>query len=143
MNQFHLKFQVKWSDVDPNMHLRNSVYMDFTDQVRIKFFHVNGISLLDFREMQIGPILFSTATNFRREILINEEIMVNCKMSSMSDDGRKWTVFHELYKENGELAATVEASGAWMDLAKRKLTTPPERIMKVFEGLERVEASNS
>ncbi len=139
MKEFSLKFQVKWSDVDPNMHMRNSVYMDFTDQVRIKFFHVNGISLLSFKEMQIGPILFSTTTNFRKEVLINEEVKVNCKLSMMSEDGRKWAILHEVFKENGELAATVMASGAWMDLSKRKLTTPPESIVKLLEGLERVE----
>lgn len=139
MNSFSLKFQVKWSDVDPNMHLRNSVYMDFTDQVRIKFFHVNGISLLDFRRMHIGPILFSTTTNFRREILINEEVKVNCKLAMMTEDGRKWEILHEVFKENGELAATVIASGAWMDLTKRKLTTPPVEIVRIFDDLERVE----
>lgn len=136
MDNYSLKFQIKWSDVDPNMHLRNSVYMDFTDQVRIKYFHVNGISLGDLRRMQIGPILFSVNTNFYKEILINEEVEVNYRLTKISEDGRKWEALHEIFKENGDLAATVTASGAWMDLVKRKTTIPPEELVQVFRKLE-------
>lgn len=137
MNSFYLKFHVKWSDVDPNMHLRHSVYLDYTDQVRIKYFDTHGVSFLDFRQLQIGPILFSTKSDFRREVLLNEQVKVNCKLSMLSTDHRKWSVLHEIFKENGDLAATVTAKGAWMDLTKRKVIVPPERLIKIFERMEK------
>lgn len=139
MKTFHLDFHVKWSDVDPNMHLRHSVYLDYTDQVRIKYFDIHGVSFLDFRQMQIGPILFGTTSDFRREVLLNEQVKVNVKLSYLSPDHRKWSVLHEIFKQNGELAATVIANGAWMDLTKRKIIVPPEKLLKLLEGIEKTD----
>lgn len=143
MNSFNLKFNIKWSDVDPNMHLRHSVYMDFSDQTRVKYFDSKGVSFLDFRDLQIGPILFSTTNQFYKEVLLNEQVTVNCKLAEVSPDFRKWTVVHEVFKENGDLAAKITANGAWFDLQKRKVVVPPENIQKTLNEMERSEISNS
>jgi len=143
MNSFSIKFNVKWSDVDPNMHLRHSVYMDFSDQTRIKYFDSKGVSFLDFRELQIGPILFSTTNQFYKEVLLNERVTVNCKLSEVSPDFRKWTIIHEIFKENSDLAAVITANGAWLDLRLRKIIAPPQNIIKTLNEMERVEGSIS
>ena len=137
MDKYALQFRVKWSEVDANMHLRHSVYLDYTDHVRINFFDATGVSVLSFRKRQVGPVLFGMTSNFSREVLLNELVTVNLKMSKLSNDMRKWQISHEVFKENGELAATVVAHGAWLDLAKRKVIVPPEDILEAVQLMEK------
>ena len=58
----------------------------------------------------------------------------------MSDDASKWTIHHEIFNQKGEKAAHVTVLGAWLDLNKRKLTTPPKELAKAFYDLEKGEA---
>ena len=38
------------------------------------------------------------------------------------------------------MAAEIDILGAWMDLERRKLTSAPENIQRVLDGLERTES---
>ena len=42
---------------------------------------------------------------------------------------------HQLFNEAGELSAEIKVYGAWIDLIKRKLTSPPDEFVKIFEDL--------
>ena len=46
------------------------------------------------------------------------------------DNGRKWTRNNEIFKENGDLSATVISNGAFFSRETRKVITPPEEIFK-------------
>ena len=52
-------FTVKWSDVDPNKHLRGAVYMDYADHARISFLLENGITNEFLNQLGFGPVLFN------------------------------------------------------------------------------------
>ena len=135
----YARFEVKWADVDPNMHLRHTVYIDFTDQVRVRLFADHGIPFPSLRKLMLGPVIFGVETNFRKEVLLGENVRVDYNLRGMSKDFRKWHFLHNVYKENGELAAWVSTRGAWVDLKQRKLTIPHESIIAVMEGLTRSE----
>ena len=60
------------------------------------------------------------------------------ELSGASQNFGKWEMRTQLML--GEtLAAVVTVYGAWMDVVKRKLTTPPQNIIDVFEKAPRSE----
>ncbi len=135
--EFKETFKTKWADFDPNNHLRHSSYNDYAAECRVRFFHHYGLSLTEFHTLHIGPVLFQEHTNFYREISIGENLTVELLLKGVSENGERFKFTHNIFKENGVLAATIEVYGAWLDLVKRKLTIPPEKIMDIFNQLKK------
>jgi len=135
MKYFSKQFEVRWADVDPNMHLRQTAFVDYTDQVRVAYFADKGFSFLKFRKLKIGPVVFKVTANYKKEIHLSEIISINCKLDFISEDFRKWKISHDIFNQKGELSCTVELDGAWLDLEKRKLTIPPSEIVLAMEQM--------
>ena len=54
------------------------------------------------------------------------------KLSGLSANNERWKITHEVFNEAGKLSAIIKVYGAWIDLTKRKLTTPPEEANNLF-----------
>ena len=130
-------FTTKWADFDPNRHMRHSAYADFAAEIRVRFFADQGFSMNEFAKYRIGPILFKEETNYFKEIGIGEDIKVNMTLEAASKQYERWRFTHQIFNKNGELAAEVKVYGAWIDLLKIKLTTPPEVFIKIFNELSK------
>ena len=76
----------------------------------------------------IGPILFREECVFRKEIHLADVITMQTKMAKMSTDGSRWTIVHELYRDDF-LCAVITVDGAWMDTKLRKLASPTPQIV--------------
>jgi acyl-CoA thioester hydrolase len=50
------------------------------------------------------------------------------KMAKMNADGSRWTIVHELYRDD-VLCAVITVDGAWMDTKLRKLASPTPQIV--------------
>ena len=44
MNVFEKKPEIRWSDLDPNYHVKHSAYYDYGAYSRISFFNDHGIT---------------------------------------------------------------------------------------------------
>lgn len=44
MEQFSKEIQIRWSDLDPNFHLRHSVYYDWGAWCRVEFLNEFGLT---------------------------------------------------------------------------------------------------
>jgi len=42
---------------------------------------------------------------------------------------------HDIFRPDGQLAATIDADGAWIDMLERKLAVPPEEIAALMRAL--------
>ena len=93
----------------------------------------------EFNKLNIGPVLFQENTNFMKEISMGEDITVEVLLKGISEKGERFKFLHNIYREDGKLAASIEIYGAWMDLTKRKLTSPPDIILKLAEQMTRTE----
>lgn len=129
---FKVDFTTKWSDFDPNRHMRHTAYNEYAAEVRVRYFSNQEFSIEKFNEHNIGPILFEENTSFRKEIHLGENISVNMKVSGLSKNNERWKITHEVFNENKKLSAIIKVYGAWIDLKKRKLTVPPEEAQKLF-----------
>ena len=134
---YTVDFATKWSDFDPNRHMRHTAYNEYAAEVRVRYFASQQLSIEEFTKYNIGPILFEEYTSFRKEIHLGENISVNIKLSGISKNGERWKLVHEVYNEAGKLAAIIKVYGAWIDLTKRKLTTLPSKAQQLFNTLEK------
>ena len=125
---YSLTYHVRWAEMDPNGHLRHSAYADFAADQRVALLARLGFDLKKFAELRLGPILFREETKFLKEIHLGEAIRVEGVLTSLSEDGSRWTIVHTIYKADGRVAATVTVDGAWLDLALRKLRQPPPEL---------------
>tara|TARA_B110000503_G_C7083365_1_gene386141 strand:- start:201 stop:647 length:447 start_codon:yes stop_codon:yes gene_type:complete len=134
---FKVTFPTKWSDFDPNRHMRHTAYNEYAAEVRIRYFAEHHFSIEEFTKHNIGPVLFTEETSFRKEIHIGEDISVNIKLSGLSENNERWKIVHEIFNEAGKLSAVIKVYGAWIDLTKRKLTVPPKEAQHLFSYAER------
>ena len=136
---YQVTFNTKWSDFDPNRHMRHTAYNEYAAEVRIRYFADQNFSIDAFTKHNIGPILFEEYTSFRKEIHLGENISVNLKLSGISKNIERWKITHEVFNEAGQLSAIIKVYGAWIDLTKRKLTIPPKEALKLFFNTEKTE----
>lgn len=136
---FTVSFSTKWSDFDPNRHMRHTAYNDYAAEVRVRYFAKYNFSIDEFIKHNLGPILFKEETSFRKEIHIGENITVNLKLQGLSENNERWKIVHEVFNEAGKLSAIIKVYGAWVDLTKRKLRIPPKETKAMFDFAEKSE----
>ncbi|MCF6181615.1 thioesterase family protein [Lutibacter sp.] len=136
---FQITFNTKWSDFDPNRHMRHTAYNDYAAEVRVRFFQKQGLSINQFAKLNIGPVLFKEETSFFKEIHIGENITVNMTLEESSKGLERWKFSHQIFNEKGQLAAEVKVYGAWIDLQKRKLIGLPNTFHHIFYDLPKSE----
>jgi len=134
MELFSKVVSIRWSDLDPNYHVRHSAYYDWGAQQRVEVLNGLGLSLKVMQENHFGPILFREECVFRKEIHMHDEVTISLAIKSIAEDGSRWTMQHVLTNQRGELCATITIDGAWIDTEKRKLANPtPEMIIETMK----------
>ena len=124
-----------WAQLDANMHMRHSAYADFAAQARLNMLDRVGIQARDLAALHLGPILFREELIYHREVGPNDYLKVSCRIAKTKKDGSRWSIRHELFRQDGVKAATINVDGAWMDTAKRKLGTLPPELQQRFSTL--------
>jgi acyl-CoA thioester hydrolase len=128
MATFSKQLSFRWSDLDPNFHVRHSVYYDFGAQHRVEILEQLGLTLKVMQKEHFGPVLFREECVFRKEINLADVITMQTKMAKMNTDGSRWSIVHELYRDD-VLCAVITVDGAWMDTKLRKLASPTPQIV--------------
>lgn len=136
MNKFQLNISVRWADLDPNGHVRHSVYYDYGAQARVAYLLQQGVGIDLMAAQGVGPVIFREECRYQRELLFGDDLVVDMRTKGLSADYRKWSLQHRVLRRD-ELCAVMDLDGAWLDLEKRRVIAPPEQISKVFESLER------
>lgn len=133
MKQFNIPVEVSWADLDPNFHLRHSIYYDYGAYCRIRLLASQGITAQFMQERQFGPIIFREECIFKKEIRLSDIVTIDVKLLKARKDGSRWTMQHQIFKGNEIVAAILTLDGAWMDTHNRKLTIPPPEVLHALE----------
>jgi len=133
MNQFNVSVEVRWADLDPNFHLRHSVYYDFGAYCRIQFLAAHHITAQFMHQQHFGPIIFREECVFKKEISLADKVRIDIQLVKAKKDGSRWTMQHQIFKNDEIPAAVITLDGAWMDTVKRKLVVPPPEVQVTFE----------
>ncbi len=128
MNKFTKTISIRWADLDPNFHLRHSVYYDFGSQQRIEILEEAGLTVQVMKEQHFGPVILREECVFKREIRFGDEITIKAKVASLSNDHSRWTIVHEFYNISGKICAVLTLDGAWFDTNLRRITNPTPQI---------------
>lgn len=139
MKTFSRIIQIRWSDLDPNFHLRHSVYYDWGAFCRVEFLNEYGLTAEVMQKLQFGPILFKEECVFRREIKSGDTIQMNLQLIRAKKDYSRWSIQHQVIKNDDTLCAVLSVDGAWMNSVQRKLTSPPEQVHEVFSKMPQSE----
>ena len=139
LDVFSRPVQLRWSDLDPNYHVRHSVYYDWGAALRVDFLNSEGLTAGVMMQLGFGPILFREECIFRREIRSGDTIHINLQVVKAREDFSRWSIRHQIIKDDGTVCAILNVDGAWLDMARRKLATPPEIVHQVFERMPRGE----
>jgi acyl-CoA thioester hydrolase len=139
MTNYSKTLEIRWSDLDPNFHVRHSIYYDFGAYVRMCFLIENGLTPTVLTQHHLGPILFREECVFKREIQFGDRVSINVVMKKASKNYSRWTMQHEVIKNTDTVSAIITVDGAWIDTVKRKLTVPSELVTPAFEQLSRAE----
>jgi acyl-CoA thioester hydrolase len=137
MELYEKPIDIRWSDLDPNFHLRHSVYYDYGAYCRVCFLNENGLTGAYMAEKFLGPILLKEECVFRREVRMGELIRINLELVSSRSDYSRWKIRHNILKNDNVLAAVITVDGAWIDTNRRKLAVPDENVFAVFNEMPR------
>lgn len=135
MENFTREVQVRWSDLDPNVHLRHSVYYDWGAFCRIAFLSGHQLTTELMHQLHIGPILFREECIFKKEIRLGDKVTIDLQLLRAKRDFSRWTIQHTIVKNDEAIAAILTVEGAWLDTTKRKLATPPSQVSDVFSQM--------
>ena len=140
MTSFSKIISIRWSDIDPNFHMRHSAYYDFGAQQRIEIIESLGLTLRLMKEQGFGPILFREECVFKKEIHLSDKITLHTRLAKRNADASRWTIQHEFTAADNKSCALLTVDGAWIDTRQRKLLSPiPKFVTDVFDAFPIVE----
>ena len=139
MPEFKRPVPLRWADLDPNFHLRHSVYYDFGANARLEFLTSLGLPVSVMEQHHFGPILFREECIFKREIKFVDKLSLTVKMRRLRPDLSRWSFQHEFLRADGTVCAYLNVDGAWMDTRIRKLTVPPQIAADVMGQVPRTD----
>lgn len=140
MSEFTRYPELRWSDIDPNLHLRHSVYYDLGAYCRIEFLNEHKITAEFMHRHRFGPIIFREECVFKKEIRLGDKLRIDLQLAKSYKDFSRWTMQHQIYKNDEILAAVITLEGAWIDTVQRKLTVPPPEVCETFDHMPRSDA---
>ena len=135
MENFNRIIQIRWSDLDPNFHLRHSVYYDWGAFCRVEFLNEYGLSADVMQKLRFGPILFREECIFRKEIRSEDVVHIDLKLIRARKDISRWSIQHHITRNTNLLAAVITVDGAWINMVERKLAAPHEKVVEVFNAM--------
>jgi acyl-CoA thioester hydrolase len=137
MESFVKEVQIRWSDLDPNFHLRHSVYYDWGALSRIDFLESRGLTTAVMQRLHFGPIIFREECIFKKEIKRGDIVTISCDAIKARKDYSRWSIRHEIMKNGDTLCAILTLDGAWMNIIERKLAAPPLEVKNAFDDMPR------
>jgi acyl-CoA thioester hydrolase len=132
---FARSLHVGWGDLDSNAHMKNTAYLDKAVDVRMMFFQEQGFTMREFERLRLGPVVMRDDIEYFRELRLLEPVRITLTLAGMSEDGSRFRLRNEFFREDGKLAARLSSMGGWLDLAARRLTAPPENLFRTLRAL--------
>ncbi|MCO4820472.1 MAG: thioesterase family protein [Flavobacteriaceae bacterium] len=131
------QFEIRWSDIDANMHLGNSSYIDFMSHTRMSFFTDQDLGLDKMISYGLGPVVFYEHIHFFKEVRLDDHITVSLEISGHSKDGRFIKIEHNFYNSKGQNMAFSEMLFSWIDSKTRTLGVVPNELLRQIEAFPR------
>jgi acyl-CoA thioester hydrolase len=134
---FTCPFEVRWSDVDGNRHVRNTAFSEYATHTRFRLLAAHGFDAARLEALRFGPVMMREETRYRRELHLGDRVTVTVRCSGLSADASHWRVHQEVLRDDGKEAAVLTIVGGWIHLDSRKLIVPPPELAAILLALPR------
>ena len=138
-NPYIKDYQVLWSDLDGNMHMKNTSYLEYASNIRMTYFFDMGFPPKKMLTMGVGPVAVRDEILYLKEIQLMEQFKVSLQLDGLSEDQSKMRLINIFTNEKGVIFGKVTSDGVWFNLLQRKVMPPPEEIKELMLKLPRSE----
>lgn len=129
------EFTVRWSEIDPNMHLTSAAYVKYVTDARMSFFEDREFGLEEMRKYMVGPIVLSEKCYYFKEINPGEKITVSLEKCGQSEDLSILKFEQRIFSDKGENHFLSLTLVAFMDVVKRKITKPKGKLLQILDNM--------
>jgi len=138
--RFIKPFEVRWSDIDANVHMIHTAYSGFMAHTRMWCMDKVGITMYSIAAAKLGPVLLNEDIHFIKEVRPMETVWVDMEVGGWTEDFKIIQIHHCLYKSNGDLAAFSKILLGFIDMKTRKLVAVPEDWKTALEQVPRADS---
>lgn len=133
------KYNFRWSDMDANMHIKNTAYNEIFTQDRLNWLAEIGYAMDRFKELGIGPMIIHEHMYYIKEVRYQLPVYLNLYLKGNSENSRFVELAQHLYNSDGDLSCYLNLTLSWVDIRARKLVAPPEDMIQKLGELEKTE----
>ena len=127
---FSQHFHVRWSDLDPNLHLRGSVYFDYCDHTRLSYFAEQTLPLAEWQRLGYGPVILEQSIQYLKEVTESTSLEVRLFLDRI--EKQKIIYFkHEIIGPGEIVHARAQVVLGILSLRQRKLIEIPKELMQI------------
>jgi acyl-CoA thioester hydrolase len=137
MDGFSALYEVRWTDINANRHVRYSAYVDAAAEMRYHFLSQTNFPPQEMERLGMGLVYTSMMVNFYREVLLGETLTLTFALAGLSPQGIRWKVRHDFLKANGKKAVELVLEGAFLNLHTRQPSIPLPGMMAAFQSIPR------
>ncbi|MBV33399.1 MAG: hypothetical protein CMK36_08210 [Porticoccaceae bacterium] len=119
------------SHIDFNQHVSEDAFYSIAIECFQEILHEYGIFKLIF-EVNVAPIIFDTQIQFKREVFLGDNVELNINVIPTSPDMRKFQRIIKFFNADSSEAAALLSNGAFFDLKKRRVISPPDEVVMSF-----------
>ena len=126
--EIEIPFSVKSYDVDFVGYVHNAVYVRWLEDLRTAMLAAH-YPLERFVHEGLSPVLTRTAIEYKKPLRLFDTFTGRVWVTQLA--GVRWGVSHELLL-NGQIAATAEQSGIFMNLKTHHPVAAPQELLDKF-----------
>lgn len=118
---------IKESYLDVFGHMNNAMYLTLYEEARWDIINKNGYGIEKIQATGLGPVLLEAKIRFLKEIILNDEIMIESRLDSYN--GKIGVIKQKMLRGSDE-CSNAEFTTALFNLKERKLVIPTDEWLK-------------
>jgi acyl-CoA thioester hydrolase len=130
-------FEIRWSDLDANLHLGNSAYTNLMTHARMSYLSELGFDHKTLIKHRLGPVVFYEHMYYFKEVLPGSTVKVSVEVKGLSEDGMFFEFHQNFYNDQGKNVARCEMMGSWMSWETRKLVALQGELLAGMRNVEK------
>ncbi|MGB5645832.1 acyl-CoA thioesterase [Muriicola sp.] len=130
-------FEIRWSDLDANLHLGNSAYTNLMTHARMSYLSELGFDHKTLIKNRLGPVVFYEHMYYFKEVLPGSNIKVSVEVKGLSEDGMFFEFHQNFYNDQGKNIARCEMMGSWMGWETRTLMPLKGELLESMHKAEK------
>lgn len=136
-NEFYssqLSIRIDWSEMDVFGHVNNVMFMKYTQASRVNYWEKIGLDG-SFSTKGIGPILVSTACQFKKPLFFPGNIVVKAKVDFIKNTS--FGISHKIFNDKNELCAQAQDVVVTYNFSTNEKVLFPTWLREKIEELEK------